>query len=35
MSIPKRRETNEKQARTSKRRGRCELVGKVGREVTA
>jgi hypothetical protein len=35
MSNPKRRETDEKQARTSKRSARSAPVGKVGREVAA
>jgi hypothetical protein len=35
MSIPKRRETNEKQTKTSKGRERRALMGQVGREVAA
>jgi len=35
MSIPKSRETNEKQAKTSKRSARGAMVEKVGRAVAA
>lgn len=35
MSIPKRREADEKQARTSKMSARCAPVGKVDQEVAA